>query len=175
MTHCFLVNLQIHQLVEDRHGQVAARILAILSQQGWLESDYLANAAMVPAKDTRAILHELYRSRYVDLFQMSNSQSSKQFYNPGTSIFVWCVHPDRLRQKVIDDVMTASRNLRLRRQHQVEFVGREFIERAQRQTFEEENDSTSDKLRRQRFELGLERVDVALHSLDETLLSLADF
>jgi len=164
----------IHQLVEDRHGQVAARIVAILSQQGWLESDTLAKQVMVPEKDTRSILHELYRSRYIDLFQLSASHSSKQFYNPSTSMYLWCVHEDRLRRKVVDDVLTASRNLRLRRQHESEVVGREWIERA-RQTFDDENEDESDKMNQQKFELGLERIDVALQQLDETLLVLTDF
>jgi transcription initiation factor IIE alpha subunit len=130
---------------------------------------------MVPAKDTRAILHELYRSRYIDLFQLSTSHSSKQHYNPSTSIYLWCVHQDRLRSKVIDDVLTATRNLRLRRQHESEVVGREWIERAQRQTYEDENEHETDKINQQKFELGLERIDGALQQLDETLLALSDF
>jgi len=164
----------VHQVVEDRHGQVAARILVILSQQGWLESDTLASSAMVPAKDTRAILHELYRSRYIDLFQLSTSHSAKH-YNPSTSIYLWCVHQDRLLSKVVDDVLTATRNLRLRRQHESEVVGREWIERAQRQTFEDENEHETDKINQQKFELGLERIDVGLQQLDETLMVLSDF
>lgn len=163
------------QLVEDRHGQVAARIIAVLSQQGWLESDTLATAVMVPAKDTRAILHELYRSRYIDLFQLSTSHSAKQQYNSSSSIYLWCVHRDRLQRKVVDDVLTAMRNLRLRRQHEAEVVGREWIERAQRQAFEDENENQTDKFNQQKFELGLERIDVALQQLDETLLALIDF
>ena len=171
----YLRRRMIHQAIEDRHGPVAARVLEILWQQGWLESDHLAKTAMVPAKETRAILHELYRNRYIELFQLSTSQSSKQYFNHHSSIYLWCVHPNRLRQRVIDNVLTAARNLNVRRQHESEVVGREWIERAQRQMQEDENEHETDKLNYQKFCLGLERIDVALHQLDETLLALADF
>ena len=164
----------IHQVIVDRHGQVAARIIEVLWRQGWLESDHLANTAMVPAKETRTILHELYRSRYIELFQLSTSNSSKH-YNHNSSIYLWCVHPDRIRQRVVDNVLLATRNLNVRRQHESQVVGREWIERAQRQTQEDENEHETDKVNYQKFCLGLERIDVALHQLDETMLALADF
>ena len=70
--------------------------------------------------------------------------------------------------------MTASRNLRLRRQHEVEVVRREFIERAQRQAFEDENKNETE-LNQQKSELGLERINIALQQSDKTLLAIAEF
>jgi DNA-directed RNA polymerase III subunit RPC3 len=67
-----------YQIVHDRHGEVAARVLSIINSKGWLESETLAERAMVPAKDTREVLHHLYRSRYIDLFHLSTSRQ----YNP---------------------------------------------------------------------------------------------
>lgn len=39
----------------DSHGEVAARIITILTLNGHLESDSIADAAMVPAKDSREV------------------------------------------------------------------------------------------------------------------------
>mgnify|MGYP000691396891 CR=1 FL=1 len=47
-----------HQIIVDHQGEVAARIVTILTQNGLLESDSLAEAAMVPAKDTREVRYE---------------------------------------------------------------------------------------------------------------------
>lgn len=157
-----------HQLIYDRHGEVAARVVAILSRQGWLESDVLAEQAMVPAKDTREILHTLYRSGYVDLFQLGTSRQ----YNPASTIYLWRVDKDRLLRKVKENVMLALWRIRLRRQHQAE-VGKEWISRAQ-QAEADENDNETDKLNYQQFCLGLERLDQAVLNLDETLMLLHD-
>jgi RNA polymerase III subunit RPC82 len=45
----------IHQMIVGHHGEVAARIVTILIRNGYLEADSLAEAAMVPAKDTREV------------------------------------------------------------------------------------------------------------------------
>jgi hypothetical protein len=42
-------------VVLDSHGEVAARICSILMEKGYLESDVIAEMAMVPAKDTREV------------------------------------------------------------------------------------------------------------------------
>lgn len=46
---------RITQVVLDSHGEVAARICSILTEKGYLESDVIAEMAMVPAKDTREV------------------------------------------------------------------------------------------------------------------------
>ena len=45
----------MNQMIADQHGEVAARIVTILMLNGHLESDSLAEAAMVPAKDIREV------------------------------------------------------------------------------------------------------------------------
>ena len=184
----------IHQLVHDRHGEVAARIVNILStttsdeeEDGesnprpcWMESEPLADAAMVPAKDTRAILHRLYKSRYIELLQLS----TRQQYNPGSTIYLWGVYPDRIRKKIVEDVALALWNIRLRRQHELQ-VGKEWIERAQQEqqilqntssvSGSGENDHEVDRRNYQKFCLGLERLDFAASQLDDTLLVMHDY
>jgi DNA-directed RNA polymerase III subunit RPC3 len=49
----------IHQVILDSHGEVAARICSILRHTGYLESDAIAESAMVPAKDTREVSRTL--------------------------------------------------------------------------------------------------------------------
>lgn len=160
----------VYQMVHDRHGEVAARVVSILSQQGYLESDRLAETAMVPAKDTREVLHHLYRSRYVELMQLSSSRQ----YNPANTTYLWGVERPRLMQKITENVATALWNIRLRREHEVE-VGKNWIERAQQAADTDENDHGTDKLNYQKFCLGLERLDVAALQLDETFMALCEF
>jgi DNA-directed RNA polymerase III subunit RPC3 len=182
----------IYQVVHDRHGAIAARVVSILSVKGYLESDRIADIAMVPAKDTREVLHHLYRSRYVELLQLSNS--SRQQYNPNNAIYLWGIERPRLIQRMIDDVAKALYNLRLRRQHEVETIGAEWLERMttnqQHQPYSHDhtNNFTTDvenidlnitnAIDRENYTMfciGLERIDVASIQLDETLMALLDF
>lgn len=167
----YLTDRIMYQVILDRHGEVAARVASILLQKGYLESDRLAETAMVPAKDTREVLHHLYRSHYVELFQLSNSRQ----YNPANTIYLWGIERNRLVRKVTENTATALWNIRLRREHEVEVVGKNWIERAQQAADTDENDHETDKLNYQKFCLGLERLDVAVLQLDETLMALCDF
>jgi DNA-directed RNA polymerase III subunit RPC3 len=159
-----------HQMVHDRHGETAARMLSILDKQGWLESDALAVQAMVPAKDTREFLHQLYRSHYVELFHVTTSKQ----HNPAATMYLWRIHDGRLLRQVTENVAHALWNIRLRREHEVE-VGKGWIERAQQAADTDENEQEGDRLNFEKFRLGLERLDCAAQQLDETLLVLQDF
>jgi hypothetical protein len=171
----FLRRRIIHQVILDRHGEVAARIVSILSKQGWLESETLADFVMVQAKDTRSMLHELYRSRYIELFLLAASSGGRQPHNPATAIYLWSVHKDRLLSNVTQDVAMSCWNIRLRRQHESQIIGKDWIERAQQAHEMDENEHERDKINSLKFCAGLERLDVALQQLDETLMVLCDF
>jgi DNA-directed RNA polymerase III subunit RPC3 len=159
-----------HQVVLDSHGEVAARICSILAEKGHLEADTIAETAMVPEKDTREILHELYRANYVSLFTLQQSKH----HNPGSMIYLWTVVKPRLQQNIADNVCQAHTNLRLRRQHE-ESVGKDLIERAKEANDADVNEQEMDKANYNKFCLGLERLDNATLQLDETLMALLDF
>lgn len=159
-----------NQIVRDRHGEVAARVVAILLLNGHLEADSLAEAAMVPAKDIREILHRLYRCKYIDLFTLNQSRT----HNPGSMIYLWTASSQRMLQIVVENVCTALLNLRLRRQHQVD-IGKHWIERAQEEGDMDENDHEADKLNHRKFCLGLERLYNSCLQLDESLMVIQDF
>ena len=162
----------VHQMISDRHGATAARIVSILLEKGWLEADTLAQYTMVPVKDTRAILHVLYGSGYVEIFPLYHTGGSAKHQTPGNAIYLWKVDEAHLHNVVREQIALATLNIRLRREHQVE-QGRTFIERAQQES--DENENETDKLNYQRFSLGLERLDVALQHLDETLMVLSEY
>ena len=46
----YLQDRIFYQVVHDRHGEVAARVVSILSRKGWLESDPLSEMCMVPSQ-----------------------------------------------------------------------------------------------------------------------------
>jgi hypothetical protein len=174
----------LYQIIYDRHGSIAARVLSILSTKGYLESDRLAEMAMVPAKDIREVLHHLYRSRYIELLQLSNS-SRQQYNNPNNTIYLWGVERSRLMQRMIDDVAKALYNIRVRRQHEFENTGTKWIElmaTKQHNLLNDMNDAHEngnvteiDQENYMKFCIGLERLDVASIQLDETLMALCDF
>ena len=65
----YLQDRIIHQVVFDSHGEVAARICSILRAKGYLESDAIAEAAMVPAKDTREVRVNCYYKSFLQSFR----------------------------------------------------------------------------------------------------------
>lgn len=158
-----------NQIVLDSHGQLAARIYTILKTKGILESDAIAEAAMVPAKDTRELLHRLYRENYINLF---NLNPGKQ-HNPANMFYLWSVSKPKLLAKITDNVCTALYHMRLRRQHEVE-VGKEWIERQEAGDIDE-NENETDKVNFTQFCKGMERLDKASVQLDETLMVLKDY
>jgi len=160
----------IHQIIRDSHGEVAARICHILRLNGYSESDQIAELAMAPAKDTRELLHRLYRDKYIELF---NINQGKQ-HNPFSMIYLWGYSRPRCARNARDNVCTALCNMRLRRQKEVE-VGKDWINRAKEAEATDENENEADKLMFSRFCQGLERLDNAAIQLDETLMVLNDY
>mmetsp|Transcript_4803 Transcript_4803/g.7099 ORF Transcript_4803/g.7099 Transcript_4803/m.7099 type:complete len:663 (-) Transcript_4803:2388-4376(-) len=160
----------LHKVVLDHHGLIAARICAILETKGHLESDALAESAMIPAKETREILHRLYRDNYIDLFNLQKTKS----YNPKDIVYLWHVSKDRMFKTVCDNACRAFTNLRLRTQHETE-VGKEWIERAKEAGASDENDHEEDKMNYNKFCMGLERLVNATLQLDETIMVMMDF
>mmetsp|Transcript_4574 Transcript_4574/g.6680 ORF Transcript_4574/g.6680 Transcript_4574/m.6680 type:complete len:139 (+) Transcript_4574:898-1314(+) len=135
-----------------------------------MEGDTVAENAMVPAKDARELLHQLYKANYISMLYL---QQSKQ-HNPATASYLWCVDKKRIHNTVLMNVCRALYNIRLRRQHEVE-VGKEWIERAKFADDTDENHSEADKANYNRFCQGLERIDNASIQIDETLMVLNDF
>ncbi|KAL9188193.1 hypothetical protein ACHAXT_006571 [Thalassiosira profunda] len=160
----------LHRALTAHHGLVAARIASILEAKGHLESDAIAEDAMLPAKEAREVLHRLHRDGYIDLCDMHVTKT----HNTGTAIYLWNVVPSRLSKTVVNNVCLALLNLRLRRQHEVE-AGKEWMNRAKEGGSGEENWQAEDKKKYHAFCKGLERLDCACLQLDETLMVLKDF
>jgi DNA-directed RNA polymerase III subunit RPC3 len=185
----------VHQIVTDRHGLVAARVVSLLSRLGFLEAETVADHAMVPVREAREVLHGLYRSRYVDVLTitagggggagsggaisasaraLSAAPSAGSSSSYSGTVYLWGVRKARLRRQVLDDVAKALVNIRLRRQHELE-IGKEWIQRDEQADDTDENDHEADRTNYAKFRLGLERLDVAALQLDDTLLALSDF
>mmetsp|Transcript_9498 Transcript_9498/g.11381 ORF Transcript_9498/g.11381 Transcript_9498/m.11381 type:complete len:158 (+) Transcript_9498:2-475(+) len=157
-------------MVLDAHGEVAARICSILEEQGYQESDAIADSAMIPAKDVREVLHRLYREKCITLL---NLQQSKQ-YNVHNAVYLWGVDMVRTAQTVSDNICTALINIRLRRQHEMD-LGKDYIDRAKEAEGTDENVHELDQVNYGKFKQGLERLDNAALQLDETVMVLKDF
>ena len=167
----------LHQIVHDRSGPVAARVVSILTRLGYLESDALAERAMVPVKDVRETLHQLYKIRCVELIQLPGPGGSSSSGGHGNTVHLWGVHLSRLKTTLLEHAAHALYNLRLRRQSELD-RGQLWVERA-RQAISgdggDENEHAKDRLQYTQFCLGLERLDVATLQLDDTILILGNF
>ena len=166
----YLKGVMLHKVIKDHYGDVAARICSILQAKGHLESDTIADSAMVPAKDARELLHRLYKANYISLFYL---QQTKQ-HNPVNAIYLWFVDSDKMENAVFKNACKALYNMRLRRQHEVQ-VGKDWIERAKEAGDIDENESEQDKQNYLKFCQGLERLDNACLQLDEILMLLNNF
>merc|ERR1712228_853909 len=96
-------------------------------------------------------------------------------HNPNTAIYLWTVIMTQLKQVMLNDTCKALLHLRLRRMHETEMVGKDWIERAKEAGALDENDHEVDKLNYAKFCQGLERLDNAVLDLDQTLMVLKDF
>jgi len=159
----------MHQYVTDAHGEVAARVCSILEAKGDLEAEGIADAAMVPVKEVREVLYDLFQAKLITLI---NLQQGKQ-HNAATAIYLWGIDRRRMTQTVTDNVALALHNIRLRRQHEME-VGKDWVERAKESSVDE-NEHELDKLNYNKFCQGLERLDSAALQLDESLMVMKDF
>jgi len=160
----------IHQFLFHAYGDLAARIVSVLRVQGGCEAEHLAESAMVPAKDTREILHRMYVNNLVELITLQQGKA----HNPSTMIYIWTVNHTHLLRVVKDEVCRAMTNMRLRRQHEAEIVGKAWMQRALQEDVDE-NESEEDKAKYNKFCQGLERLDYSMMHLDETLMVLYDF
>jgi|EP00979_Chaetoceros_neogracilis_P001803 DNA-directed RNA polymerase III subunit RPC3 len=159
-----------HQMIRDHFGDVGARICSILEAKGHLEGDAVAENAMVPAKDAREMLHQLYKENYISMLYLHQSKQ----HNPANAMYLWCVDKKLLQHTVLKNISRALINLRLRRQHEVE-QGKDWIERAKFAGDTDENYSEMDKINYNKFCQGLERIDNACLQLDETLMILKEY
>lgn len=159
----------LHQFITDAHGEISSRVFSILEAKGYLEAESVADAAMVPVKEAREVLYELFQAKLIALI---NLQQGKQ-HNAATSIYLWGMDSRKTTQTVTDNIALALHNIRLRRQHEME-VGKEWVERAKGPSVDE-NEHDLDKINYSKFCQGLERLDTAALQLDETLMIMRDF
>lgn len=165
----YLHQRMIYQIVHDRHGAVAARVMSILLQKGFMESERLASEAMVPAKDMQEVLNRLYLSDYLRMMMFSPRQ-----YNPNHMTFLWGFEYPKLVQTVTGQAAQALLNIRLRRDSEAQ-VGKLFLDRAKQAADVDENENQDDKEKHEKFILGMERLDVASQQLEDTLVCFLEF
>ena len=168
----FLHDCQRHQFIKSNLGNDAARTISILKEHSFLESDLVAEKAMMPPKEARDVLHDLFRRGYINLLNLNQGKQ----YNTSSSIYLWEYNCPKLQRKISDEVCTALLNMRLRRQHEI-CRGAQFMDRAATVAANSlgENEHKEDQEERRRFAVGLQRIDNAILSLDELSMTLLDF
>ena len=100
----------IHAIAEERFGYQSARIVELLQRKTYLEQQKISDMAILPAKEGRERLYELYRNHWVDYVEVSKRGD----FNPSSTYFFWTLSVDKLIENLLNAQYGAVYNLRCR-------------------------------------------------------------
>jgi len=156
-----LRNRTVHSIVTEKLGIQSARIIELLLKKKYLDQQKVADLAILPARDARLRLYQLYKNKWVDYLEVSK----KLDFQSSSTMYFWFVDPVKLRGSVLESMYKALYNLRVRRQFEFD-QGRELVEFANSITDASEAEKF-DKLAK-----SLDRLDRAVVRVDETIMML---
>ena len=112
--HSILTERYHEEENEANHG-VCARIYQVLLHAKYAEQNQVADLAMIPMKEARIHLYQMYKDKYI-MYQ----EVPRRDHNPETTIFLWCVNnSDEKFAVVVEDLHKSMLNLRLRQEHEI--------------------------------------------------------
>lgn len=107
-TPCYVVNKPailkavrrslIHAIAEERFGYQSARIVELLQCKNYLEQQKISDMAILPAKEGRERLYELFRNHWVDYIEVSKRGD----FNPSSTYFFWTLSTDEVVKKFVE-------------------------------------------------------------------------
>ena len=122
----FLRERTMHSILTERYvddneatNGVCARIYQVLLHAKYAEQNQVADLAMIPMKEARIHLYQMYKDKYI-----TYQEVPRRDHNPETTIFLWCVNnSDEKFAVVVDDLHKSMLNLRLRQEHEIGACG----------------------------------------------------
>lgn len=98
-----LKQVELEDIITNRFGIVALRLIRVLSDKGKLDEKQISNFALVRQKDIRSTLTAMHQAGYLELQEVPRDNSRQ----PSRTMFLWFFDPDRCRQMVIEDTYKA--------------------------------------------------------------------
>lgn len=150
----------VRSSAEHKYGKFGARIVQLLLRKVQVEQTKLSELVILPGKDTRSKLYELFRSKWIDYLEVTkrsdlsqgggggkDTPSSGQAKADGSGAstggghnnvyYFWTLNESKLHQVVLSEQYKAVHNVRLRRQHEFA-LGKDLVEFSHRITDMEE-------------------------------------
>ncbi len=164
----------VQSIADDRFGKASGRIIQLLIRKRQVEQQKLSELAILPGRDARARLYDLYRCKWIDYFEItkrSDIDTSKSAQNWGADgasgggsnvYYFWTLDEKHLHEVLQSELYKTLYNLRSRRQ--MEFSqGKELVDFSHRITDMEE------ALRFDKLSLSLDRLDCSVLRLLESI------
>jgi len=157
----------IERVVEAKMGLQARRIMGLLLHHPLLESKAVWDLAMLPKKDANEVLCRMFKHGYVGLQEVPRTAD----HSAQRTFFLWYVDMDKVIRLVKDDMMRTMHEMLLKReekrQQSEDLVG----------IGGEVRDLDAAPAQKQQYhalQIAVERLELAVLRLDETLLLLSD-
>ena len=100
----------IHAIAEERFGYQSARIVELLQCKNYLEQQKISDMAILPAKEGRERLYDLYQNQWVDYMEVSKRGD----FNPSNTYFFWTLSTEKLMENMLNAQYGTVYNLRCR-------------------------------------------------------------
>ena len=100
----------IHAIAEERFGYQSARIVELLQCKNYLEQQKISDMAILPAKEGRERLYELFQHQWVDYMEVSKRGD----FNPSHTYFFWTLSTEKLTENLLNSQYGTVYNLRCR-------------------------------------------------------------
>lgn len=100
----------IHAIAEERFGYQSARIVELLQCKNYLEQQKISDMAILPAKEGRERLYDLYQNQWVDYVEISKRGD----FNPSNTYFFWTLSTEKLIDNLLNAQYGTVYNLRCR-------------------------------------------------------------
>ncbi|CAM9639940.1 unnamed protein product [Chrysoparadoxa australica] len=154
----------LHSMLVERYGDGGARIFQVLLEKKYLEQGTISESCMMPPKECREKLYQLYRDRFVSLQEVSKRGD----HNPSTTIYLWSVKSDQVQRTLLDLLHKGILNVRMLRKVLKERES-STLDNKKRITSDEEIKKYNKVLEK------LDRLDLSQCKLDDSLMLFKDF
>lgn len=151
----------MRNIAEEKFGKESARIVELLQKHKYLEQQKLSEMLILPAREGRERLYELFKHHWVGYLELSKRGD----YGAASTSFFWNLDRAKLRPCLLEGMYGTLLNLRLRKQLERE-QGKDVLDFRHTITDREE------KLKYQRLCLALNRLDNSIMKVVENTLVL---
>eukprot|EP00357_Protocruzia_adherens_P002889 CAMPEP_0114990460 /NCGR_PEP_ID=MMETSP0216-20121206/10810_1 /TAXON_ID=223996 /ORGANISM="Protocruzia adherens, Strain Boccale" /LENGTH=541 /DNA_ID=CAMNT_0002353641 /DNA_START=34 /DNA_END=1660 /DNA_ORIENTATION=- len=104
----------LEKIVESKYGDYYGRVFRIVHRRGQIEERTVTDLCLLPFKDVRAILNNLYKDGLIQLQEVSTKS--------GLMIQLYAVKINKVKELVIQQTYRAIVNLRVRLSHQMQKI-----------------------------------------------------